>query len=225
MSTVTETARRRDPDARPQQILDAALAVFGEEGLAGARLDDIARRAGIAKGTIYLYFANKEELFREVVRSTIVRRLEEQEAHFAAAAPDTSAETQLRCYMSTWWEFLLTPAFQTVYRLVVGEVPRFPDLFEFHLREVAGRSKRLLGGVVARGQARGEFRTDLGATEAARMISALFISHALWAGNSTLPRVEADGALTPDAVLAQIEAFVLHALLPREAARPGTPRS
>src|SRR5207248_3078430 len=71
MTLPLDTARRRAPDERPQQILDAALAVFDEEGLDRARLDDIARRAGIAKGTIYLYFPNKEALFREVLRQTI----------------------------------------------------------------------------------------------------------------------------------------------------------
>ena len=64
---VIEPKRRRAPEERPQQILDAAFHEFGERGLAGARLDDIAKRANVAKGTIYLYFPNKEELFREMV--------------------------------------------------------------------------------------------------------------------------------------------------------------
>ena len=85
MTLPLDSARRRAPDERPQQILDAALAVFDEEGLDRARLDDIARRAGIAKGTIYLYFPNKEALFREVVRQTIGSRLEAARGRLAAA--------------------------------------------------------------------------------------------------------------------------------------------
>ena len=69
-------ARRRRPDERPTQILEAALDIFGEKGLAAARLEDIAKRAGLAKGTIYLYFPNKEALFREMIRRTLVVRLE-----------------------------------------------------------------------------------------------------------------------------------------------------
>src|SRR6476661_6429774 len=67
---------RRRPEHRPQQIIEAALEVFGECGLAKARLQDIAARAGVSKGTIYLYFPNKEELFREVVRHTAVAAIE-----------------------------------------------------------------------------------------------------------------------------------------------------
>ena len=70
--TLLDTPRRRAPEARPTQILDAAFHEFGERGLAGARLDDIAKRAQVAKGTIYLYFPNKEALFREMVHATIV---------------------------------------------------------------------------------------------------------------------------------------------------------
>src|SRR5215470_6022053 len=77
--TAAEPRWRRLPEERPKQILDAALAVFAERGLSAARLEDIAKRAGVSKGTIYLYFANKEELFREVVRSTVISNLEERE--------------------------------------------------------------------------------------------------------------------------------------------------
>src|SRR5512141_750716 len=82
-SSPTEPKWRRLPEERPRQIVDAALAVFGEHGLAGARLEDIAKRAGVSKGTIYLYFANKEELFREVVRGTVIACLEDAERDFA----------------------------------------------------------------------------------------------------------------------------------------------
>src|SRR6478672_8571642 len=77
---VTEPRWRRLPEERPRQILDAAFAVFAERGLAAARLDDIAKRAGLSKGTIYLYFPNKEELFREVVHSTVIEFIERGEA-------------------------------------------------------------------------------------------------------------------------------------------------
>ena len=70
-SQATEPRWRRLPGERPNQILQAALEVFDEQGLAGARLEDIAKRAGVSKGTIYLYFANKEELFREMIRGTL----------------------------------------------------------------------------------------------------------------------------------------------------------
>src|SRR4051812_24710326 len=76
---IAEPRWRRLPEERPRQILAAALSVFGERGLAAARLDDIAKRAGLSKGTIYLYFPNKEELFREMVRTTVISAIEERE--------------------------------------------------------------------------------------------------------------------------------------------------
>src|SRR3954469_20195994 len=86
--TATEPRWRRLPEERPKQILDAALAVFAERGLSAARLEDIAKRAGVSKGTIYLYFANKEELFRGVVRDTVIAFIERGEARLAAERDD-----------------------------------------------------------------------------------------------------------------------------------------
>ena len=215
MSLPLDCTRRRAPDERPQQILDAALAEFGEQGLAGARLDDIARRAGIAKGTIYLYFANKEELFQAVVRQTIVARLDELTAEFGPASAGSATE-QLRSYMRTWWETLRTPVFRTIYRLVVGELHRFPDLLRFYLDEVVARKSALHAGVIARGIAAGEFRpTD--PRVAGRVIASAFVSHALWIGYppATLHFL---GDMSDEAVFAQLEDFALHALRPDAAA-------
>src|SRR3954470_5924639 len=83
--TTQEPRWRRLPEERPKQIIDSALIVFGERGLSNARLEDIAKRAGVSKGTIYLYFPNKEELFREVIRSTVVAQIEQAEMYVASA--------------------------------------------------------------------------------------------------------------------------------------------
>src|SRR3954470_2886771 len=89
---IAEPRWRRLPEERPRQILAAALSVFGERGLAAARLDDIAKRAGLSKGTIYLYFPNKEELFREMVRQLIVAQLVVAEQEIGTAT-FTATET------------------------------------------------------------------------------------------------------------------------------------
>src|ERR1700759_2945816 len=104
MSAVPHTNEprwRRLPEERPGQILAAALEVFGERGLAAARLDDIARRAGVSKGTIYLYFPNKEELFREMIRHIVVGQLEAAER--AASESTGSATETLTEFMRTYW--------------------------------------------------------------------------------------------------------------------------
>lgn len=172
---VTEPRWRRLPEERPQQILHAALEVFGDHGLAGARLEDIAKRAGVSKGTIYLYFPNKEALFREMVRSTIVEAIVSGEG-----IPNTgSARDQLLTFMEQYWDFVRTPAFSVIYRVVVSELHHFPDLVEFYSAEVIARGQKLLSGIIARGVAVGEFRA-LDPTVAGRMLISLFSTSAMW---------------------------------------------
>src|SRR6202165_5385465 len=113
---------RRCPEDRPEQIIKAALEVFGECGLANARLQDIAERAGVSKGTIYLYFPNKEELFREMIRQTAVAAIERAEQ---ADVPGTPAN-QLLAFMRGYWAFVRSPVFITIYRLVLRELRPCP---------------------------------------------------------------------------------------------------
>ena len=176
--TLLDTPRRRAPEERPTQILDAAFHEFGERGLAGARLDDIAKRAQVAKGTIYLYFPNKEALFREMVHATIVSALVEEEASLAGLASET-AEAQLRRLGQGWWTFLRTERVQALQRLVALELGQFPDLMQFYADEVIARGRRLVSGIIARGVERGEVR-EVDPQIAARMFSSLWMSHSTW---------------------------------------------
>ncbi len=109
---------KRRPEARPAQIIEAALDVFGQKGLANARLEDIAARAGVSKGTIYLYFANKEALFREMIRETAIAAIERGEQRPATGSPTE----QLTLIMQRYWEFIRSQAFSTIHRLVIGEL-------------------------------------------------------------------------------------------------------
>lgn len=205
-----ELKRRRAPEERPQQILDAAFHEFGERGLARARLDDIARRANVAKGTIYLYFPNKEELFREMVRQSMVQALYRNEAIIAEHAAG-SATIQLTALFEAWWNFLRSERFAVVHRLVIGELHNFPDLMQFYADEVILRGRRAISSVIARGIATGEFR-DLDPDVAARMLSALGVSHSIWCTRrSFFPSLL---STSDDALGAQLLDFYLHALRP-----------
>src|ERR671936_3121257 len=168
----SEPRWRRAPGERPGQIIEAALEVFGEVGLARARLDDIAKRAGISKGTIYVYFPDKEALFKEVVRKTVISTIERAERTFTA---DTATE-QLTCYMRGYWQFLRSPAFAVIYRMVIGELRNFPDLARFYSTEVIARGLRLVSGIIQRGIDSGEFR-PMSAEVAARGLAGMFIAH------------------------------------------------
>ena len=200
---------RRLPEERPQQILDAALEVFGERGLSAARLEDIARRAGVSKGTIYLYFPNKEELFREMVRAHVVARIERAE-HEVESHPG-SAGDQLERFLRTWWTFLQLPTSGTIYRLVIGELHRFPDLAEFYAKEVVQRALTLLSGFVRRGVESGEFRA-VDPFTTARLVSSMFISHALWCHKREIFRHITQGPV--EQVIEDLIDFIRHGLKP-----------
>jgi len=205
------SARRRHPESRPGQIIEAALEVFGERGLANARLDDIARRAGLAKGTIYLYFPNKEELFRAVIRKTVIATIDRAEASVADDAP----EAQLDAFMRTHWAFLRSPTFERIYRLITGELHKFPELARFYADEVLVRGLRLMAGVIKRGIAAGVFRrTEPEA--AARMIFGSFVSHAIWRSRPTVFTHIAH--LSDEKVYAQLSELILAALRPDDQA-------
>lgn len=198
---------RRLPEERPRQILEAAFAVFGEHGLDAARLDDIARRAGVSKGTIYLYFANKEALFREMIRQTIVARLEDAQRDLEGH-PGSAAE-QLRQYMRGWWAFLRSPEYQTVYRLVHAELPRFPDLARFYAQEVVKRYHALVGGMIQRGVEAGEFR-PIDPIVAARMLSSILITQSVWCTNR--PSFSPFAKMSSEQMIADIIDFYFRAL-------------
>src|SRR5262245_24903665 len=124
---------RRLPGERPGQILQAALEVFGERGLAASRLEDIAKRAGLSKGTIYLYFPNKEELFREMVRHTVVTQIEEREQLISGT--EGSATDLLVLFMRDHWKFIRSAQFAPLFRLIHAEIQNFPDLATFYAQE------------------------------------------------------------------------------------------
>jgi AcrR family transcriptional regulator len=202
--------RRRIPGERPQQILEAAFEVFGEHGLAGARLDDIAKRAGVAKGTIYLYFPNKEALFKEMIRQTIIAHLERSERDLVDDR-GASATAQLRDYMRELWALTKSPAYQVVMRLVIAELHRFPELVEFYWREVVSRKQQLLDRLIRRGIAAREFR-PIDPRVAGRMMASMFAMHALWLSSGRcmpILAVESDEEL-----FEQLTDFFFHAVAP-----------
>ncbi|MES2316487.1 MAG: TetR/AcrR family transcriptional regulator [Pseudomonadota bacterium] len=146
----------RRKDARPQELLAAALDLFVERGYASTRLEDVARRAGVSKGTLYLYFTNKEELFKAVVRENIVPALGEAE-DIISTFEGHSADL-LRCVMLGWWERLGATKVSGIIKLVMAEAGNFPDLAQFYQEEVIARSTSMMVSMFERAIARKEFR-------------------------------------------------------------------
>ncbi|MFI5310814.1 MAG: TetR/AcrR family transcriptional regulator [Gemmatimonadales bacterium] len=209
MSTRVETTQdpkwRRLPEERPRQILDAALAVFAEHGIAAARLEEIASRAGVSKGTIYLYFHSKEDLFREVVRLLVVPLIARGDDLLAGG----TATQELTSYISHQWRVFDLPESEGWVRLVLLELHKYPDLAAFYRTEVIERSNQVLGDIVRHGIASGEFRA-LDPECAVRMIKAVILMHVLWSG--TFSQTIQLRAKPRDVVLQEITEFVVHAL-------------
>ena len=147
---------RRRKTARPGEIIAAALEVFAEKGFAGAKLDDIAERAGVSKGALYLYFETKDDIFRAVVREAVAPNLDMVEAVLAQATlpfPDL-----LRMVFSRIVQLIGTSRLGAVAKLVIGESRNFPELAKTYYDLVVSHAIALLAGLVAKGQARGEVR-------------------------------------------------------------------
>ena len=210
----SEPRWRRLPEERPRQILDAALAVFAERGLAAARLDDIAKRAGLSKGTIYLYFPNKEELFREVIRHSVIAFIEQGEARMEELHDPLQA---LDAWMVGYWEWLSSPVFPVLHRLINSEFHSFPDLAAFYAHEVIERAHRLVCGMLERAMGTGQLRR-MDPLVAARMLSALFVTHALWYHNSS--SIKSIAHIPDEIIVAQLRDFFLHAMRPDAAVAP-----
>lgn len=146
----------RRKDARPQELLAAALDLFVERGFASTRLEDVARRAGVSKGTLYLYFANKEELFKAVVRETIVPAIGDAEDTIASF--EGHSADLLREILAGWWERVGATNASGIIKLIMAESGNFPDLARFYEEEVIARGTRMIASMLERGIARGEFR-------------------------------------------------------------------
>lgn len=146
---------QRRADARPQELLDAALAEFIERGYVATRLDTVARRAGVAKATLYRYYANKFELFKAVVRSAVVAEIDELAANPAKAA---SAREELAALLSAFFQRIVNSPLSGIPKLVIGEAGNFPEIARFYHDEVIRRGRAMVVAALERGAASGEFR-------------------------------------------------------------------
>jgi AcrR family transcriptional regulator len=174
---VTAPRFRRRKQARPAEIIEAALDVFLERGFAAARLDDIARRAGVTRGTLYLYFTDKEQLLRAVIDTLVVPQVE----RVAAIAHDqaTSAAGALRALAGNWVRLMTTTRLTALPKLIIAEAGNFPDIAELYLDQVVRRALGALAVVLRRGIEAGEFRA-VPVAETARLFIAPLLHAALW---------------------------------------------
>lgn len=168
---------QRRQDERAGEILEAALAEFAARGFAATRMDDIARRAHISKGTIYLYFENKEAVFKALARGAVGAQL--AGARALAAAYDGSTADLLRLVLTTIGHFAATSDRVVLPRLLLAEAGNFPELARFWRKEIIDQGLGVFEAIIRRGQASGEFR-DLAPQHAARLCVAPVLVIMFW---------------------------------------------
>ncbi|HSI59041.1 MAG TPA: TetR/AcrR family transcriptional regulator [Ideonella sp.] len=148
--------RQRRKEARPQELLDAALSLFVEKGFAATRSEEVAARAGVSKGTLYLYYPSKEELLKAVIKQTL-------SADIAAGAQQVdeaegpSGELLVHL-MTDWWLKIFESPTSGIFKLVITEVRNFPEIAQFYFQEVVEPGQAVISRLIQRGIARGEFR-------------------------------------------------------------------
>ncbi|HEX5686500.1 MAG TPA: TetR/AcrR family transcriptional regulator [Ideonella sp.] len=154
--SLSSSIRQRRKDARPSELLDAALALFVEKGFAATKSEEVAARAGVSKGTLYLYFPSKEELLKAVIRHTLLADIARGAERLAQEnGPTGELLVEL---MTDWWVNVYESPSSAIFKLVMTEVRNFPDIGEFYLHEVIEPGHVLIGGLIQRGIDRGEFR-------------------------------------------------------------------
>ncbi|MDB5778950.1 MAG: transcriptional regulator, TetR family [Polaromonas sp.] len=155
-SPIPGAKRERRKEARPGELLDAALDLFVEKGFAATRVEEVAARAGVSKGTLFLYFPSKDELFKAVVRESISGRLVEWNSDFQAFKG--SSCDMLRYCMNSWWDRVGATKASGLTKLMMSEAANFPDIAAFYQQEVVQPGHSLIRRILQRGIDRGEFR-------------------------------------------------------------------
>lgn len=148
--------RQRRKEARPAEMIAAALELFVEKGFAATRMDDIAARAGVVKGTLYLYFDSKETLFREAIQRTLTPILKDL-AQMIDAFDGSSADL-LRALLNAWWRSIGSTTLGGLPKLMISESRNFPELAAYYVETVILPGRDLLRRSLQRGVASGEFR-------------------------------------------------------------------
>jgi len=208
--------RQRRKEARPQELLDAALDLFVEKGFAATRSEEVASRAGVSKGTLYLYYPSKEDLLKEVVRQNVVNQIVEGIDLIRQHEGPTSE--LLARVLRLWWQRVGETRASGILKLMMSEARNFPDIAQFYVDEVIKPSHAMLSELVQRGIDRGEFRPVVVDDVVHVLVTPLLF---LVMNKHSLGACSVGSMLDPKPVIeAQID-LVLHGLQTASVAAPG----
>ena len=202
----------RRKESRPAELLDAALELFVERGYAATRLEDVASRAGVSKGTLYLYYANKEELFRAVVSETIVPLIERFREDVERS--DAPAAKLLERFFTEWWGRFGSTRLAGIAKLIVSEAGNFPEVAQFFYQAVVRPNTALLAMILQRGVDRGEFRA-IDVPTAVHLWMSPLVMKAIWT-HSMQPCCPPEDVVDPERFVRLHVDSVLRALAKRK---------
>ena len=177
LKSVNPCRWRRRKEARPEEIMDAALELFTEKGFAATRMCDVAKKAGISKGTLYLYFENKEAIFHSVVHEMIEPQLDQNDQLIENY--NGLAETLLHDLIVGWWKSVIDTKLSAIPKLIISESGNFPEMARFFMESVAIRSRNTFVKVIQYGIDKGEFQT-CNPVAAARLAIAPMVHASIW---------------------------------------------
>jgi len=203
------TARReRRKEARPGELIQAALELFVDKGFSATRAEEVAARAGVSKGTLFLYFQTKEDLFREVIRTRLVD-------HFLAWGQEFEefqgpTEDMLRSGLLAWWERIGNTPAGGLTKLVLSESRNFPEVAAYYQTSVVQPGRELLGRILQRGIDRGEFRA-VDVSQAVMSVVSAMVFVMTWK-HSIVSCTEQNAAFDPLAFLMTHVDLLLHGL-------------
>jgi len=202
---MTEPRYRRRKENRPQEITAAAFEAFAENGFARTRVDDVAKRAGVSKGLLYLYFKTKEELFKAVVKSVVIRRVDQLIENVEST--ELSSEDFIRGPLLSFLQALPGSPVAIVIRLLISEGPRHPDLVDYYYDNVVAKGLAAISGFVKRGIVRGEFR-DSAVSDLPHLVLAPVMLSIIWGIIFTNRRLDTDTLIETqiDMILTHIKA-------------------
>lgn len=156
--TLAKPRYRRRKQDRPKEITAAAFDAFAEQGFAATTVENVAQRAGVSKGLMYLYFKTKEELFKAVVKSVVIRRVDK--LIIAVETTELSSDDFIRGPLLSFLKSIPGSPVAIVVRLLIAEGPRHPDLVDYYYDNVVAKGLAAISGFLHRGVARGEFRNS-----------------------------------------------------------------
>jgi AcrR family transcriptional regulator len=202
---MAEPRYQRRKEDRPQEITEAAFSVFADKGYASARVEEVAKRAGVSKGLLYLYFKTKEELFKAVVKSVVVRRVDA--LLVAVDETDLSSEEFMRGPLLDFVKSVPGSPVAIVIRLLISEGQRHPDLVDYYWDNVVSKGLTAISRFMERGVQRGEFR-DTGVTRLPQLVLAPMMLSIIWRILFTKRALDTDTLIETqiDMILAYVKA-------------------